>query len=355
MEERNLLGDGILGTPFSFTLHIKEGAGAFVCGEETALMGSIEGKRGMPRLRPPFPAARGLWDSPTNINNVETYANVPPIIRMGGARVRADRHGEEQGHQGLRPGRARSSAAGMIEVPMGISLREIIFDIGGGIQGDRKFKAVQMGGPSGGCVPESLADVLIDYDSLTATGAIMGSGGMVVMDESTCMVDVARYFLTFIQSESCGKCTFCRIGTKRMLEILTRITEGKGEEKDIAELEELAAKVKVSSLCGLGQTAPNPVLTTLRYFRVRVRRPHPEQAVRGEEVQGAHPVQRDRGEPARAACCAQRSARQRPRAGSARKLHVDRPGHLHPLRAVLRGVPVRRDRDHVGQGMSRKP
>jgi len=266
MEERNLLGTRILGTPFSFTLHIKEGAGAFVCGEETALMGSIEGKRGMPRLRPPFPAARGLWDSPSNINNVETYANVPPIIRMGGAEYARIGTEKSKGTKVFALA-GKIKRGGMIEVPMGISLREVIFDIGGGILGDRKFKAVQMGGPSGGCVPEALADVLVDYDSLTATGAIMGSGGMVVMDESTCMVDIARYFLTFTQSESCGKCTFCRIGTKRMLEILTRITEGKGEEKDIAELEELAAKIRVSSLCGLGQTAPNPVLTTLRYFR----------------------------------------------------------------------------------------
>jgi NADH-quinone oxidoreductase subunit F len=266
MEERNLLGSRILGTPFSFTLHIKEGAGAFVCGEETALMGSIEGKRGMPRLRPPFPAARGLWDSPSNINNVETYANVPPIVRMGGLEYAKTGTEKSKGTKVFALA-GKIKRGGMIEVPMGISLREVIFEIGGGILGDRKFKAVQMGGPSGGCVPEQLADVLVDYDSLTATGAIMGSGGMVVMDESTCMVDVARYFLSFIQSESCGKCTFCRIGTKRMLEILTRITEGEGEEKDIAELEELAAKVKVSSLCGLGQTAPNPVLTTLRYFR----------------------------------------------------------------------------------------
>jgi NADH-quinone oxidoreductase subunit F len=266
MEERNLLGDGILGTSLSFRLHIKEGAGAFVCGEETALMGSIEGKRGMPRLRPPFPAVRGLWDSPTNINNVETYANIAAIIRMGGAAYAAIGTEKSKGTKVFALA-GKIKRGGMIEVPMGISLREIIFDIGDGIQGDGKFKAVQMGGPSGGCVPESLADVLIDYDSLAASGAIMGSGGMVVMDESTCMVDVARYFLNFIQSESCGKCTFCRIGTKRMLEILTRITEGKGVEEDVAELEDLAAKVKVSSLCGLGQTAPNPVLTTLRYFR----------------------------------------------------------------------------------------
>ena len=266
MDERTLMGSSIMGTSFSFQLHIKEGAGAFVCGEETALMGSIEGKRGMPRLRPPFPAERGLWDSPSNINNVETFANVSQIIRMGGAEYAKIGTEKSKGTKVFALA-GKIKRGGMIEVPMGISLREVIFDIGGGIQDDKKFKAVQMGGPSGGCVPESLADVLVDYDSLTATGAIMGSGGMVVMDESTCMVDVARYFLSFIQTESCGKCTFCRIGTKRMLEILTRITEGKGEEKDVAQLEELAAKIKISSLCGLGQTAPNPVLTTLRYFR----------------------------------------------------------------------------------------
>jgi NADH-quinone oxidoreductase subunit F len=266
MEEHHLVGDCILGSSFSFRLHIKEGAGAFVCGEETALMGSIEGRRGMPRLRPPFPAVRGLWDSPTNINNVETYANIPHILLMGSA-VFAKIGTEKSKGTKVFALAGKIKRGGMVEVPMGISLREVIFDIGGGIQGDKKFKAVQMGGPSGGCVPESMADLKIDYDSLSASGAIMGSGGMVVMDESTCMVDVARYFLSFVQSESCGKCTFCRIGTKRMLEILTRITEGTGEEKDIAELEELATTVKVSSLCGLGQTSPNPVLTTLRYFR----------------------------------------------------------------------------------------
>ena len=266
MEEHGLLGDGIMGTSFSFRLHIKEGAGAFVCGEETALMGSIEGRRGMPRLRPPFPAVRGLWDSPTNINNVETYADVPHVLLMGAANYAKIGTEKSKGTKVFALA-GKIKRGGMVEVPIGISLREVIFDIGGGIQGDRAFKAVQMGGPSGGCIPASLSDVLIDYDSLVATGAIMGSGGMVVMDDTTCMVDVARYFLSFVQSESCGKCTFCRIGTKRMLEILTKITEGKGEEKDIADLEDLAAKVKISSLCGLGQTAPNPVLTTLRYFR----------------------------------------------------------------------------------------
>jgi NADH-quinone oxidoreductase subunit F len=266
MEERNLIGEKILGSGFSFRLHIKEGAGAFVCGEETALMGSIEGKRGMPNLRPPYPAVRGLWGAPTNINNVETYANVPHVILMGGSEYAKIGTEKSKGTKVFALA-GKIKRGGMIEVPMGISLREVIFDIGGGVQNGRKLKAVQMGGPSGGCVPESLIDVLIDYDSLAASGAIMGSGGMVVMDDTTCMVDVARYFLTFIQSESCGKCTFCRIGTKRMLEILTRITEGRGRDEDIPMLESIANTTKVSALCGLGQTAPNPVLTTLRYFR----------------------------------------------------------------------------------------
>ncbi|MBN1834353.1 MAG: NADH-quinone oxidoreductase subunit NuoF [Spirochaetales bacterium] len=265
-EERNLLGERILGSPFSFRIHVKEGAGAFVCGEETALMASIEGKRGMPSIRPPFPAERGLWGKPTNINNVETLGNVPVILRMGAeqyARVGTDK---SKGTKVFALA-GKIKRGGMIEVPMGITLREIIYDIGGGIEGDREFKAVQLGGPSGGCIPASLLDVQIDYDSLTATGAIMGSGGMVVMDEGTCMVDVARYFLSFTQSESCGKCTFCRMGTKRMLEILERITSGQGRMEDLDQLEELAGKIKASSLCGLGQTAPNPVLTTLKYFR----------------------------------------------------------------------------------------
>jgi NADH-quinone oxidoreductase subunit F len=265
-EERNLLGDRIQGSDFSFHIHVKEGAGAFVCGEETALMASIEGKRGMPSIRPPFPAERGLWGAPTNINNVETLGNVPVILRMGAVEYAGIGTEKSKGTKVFAlAGKIKNG--GMIEVPMGITLREVIYDIGGGIQGDRQFKAVQLGGPSGGCIPAGLLDVQVDYDSLTATGAIMGSGGMVVMDEATCMVDVARYFLSFTQSESCGKCTFCRMGTKRMLEILERITAGRGEMADLERLEELAQKVKVSSLCGLGQTAPNPVLTTLKYFR----------------------------------------------------------------------------------------
>jgi NADH-quinone oxidoreductase subunit F len=267
LQKKGYLGKDIFGIKgFDFDIYIKEGAGAFVCGEETALIASIEGKRGMPRKRPPFPAESGMWGKPTNINNVETWANVPWIIINGAAAYR--KYGTEKS-AGTKvfalAGKIRNS--GLVEVPMGITIRDIIFKLGGGIPDDKKFKAVQLGGPSGGCIPEYLAETIVDYDSVTATGAIMGSGGMVVMDESTCMVDVAKFFLNFTQNESCGKCTFCRIGTKRMLEILTRITEGKGKDGDIALLEELAYKIKDNSLCGLGQTAPNPVLTTIKYFR----------------------------------------------------------------------------------------
>jgi NADH-quinone oxidoreductase subunit F len=265
-KEKGLLGDRILGTDFSFDIRIKEGAGAFVCGEETALIASIEGERGLPRLRPPFPATRGLWGKPTNINNVETYASVSRIILNGASWYSGFGTEKSKGTKVFAlAGKIRKG--GLIEVPMGITLREIIYDIGGGIKDGKRFKAVQMGGPSGGCIPESLLNTTIDYDSVTKTGAIMGSGGMVVMDEDTCMVEVARFFLEFTQNESCGKCTFCRIGTKRMLEILERITNGLGRESDIERLETLAQSVKSGSLCGLGQTAPNPVLTTLRYFR----------------------------------------------------------------------------------------
>jgi NADH-quinone oxidoreductase subunit F len=265
-EEKHLLGERIMGTGFCLDIHLKEGAGAFVCGEETALMNSIEGKRGMPTLRPPFPAERGLWGAPTNINNVETFGNIPYIIRKGGAEYAKLGTAKSKGTKVFALA-GKIKHGGMIEVPMGISLREVIFGVGGGIRGDKKFKAVQLGGPSGGCIPESLLEVQVDYDSLTATGAIMGSGGMVVMDEDTCMVDVARYFLSFTQSESCGKCTFCRMGTKRMLETLERICGGEGRPSDIDLLQELAAKVRLASLCALGGTAPNPVLTTLKYFR----------------------------------------------------------------------------------------
>jgi len=265
--EKGYLGKNILGIEgFNFDIYIKEGAGAFVCGEETALIASVEGLRGMPRKRPPFPAASGLWRKPTNINNVETFANIPWII-LNGAREYAQYGTEKSKGTKVFALAGKIKRSGLVEVPMGISIKDVIFKLGGGIQNDKEFKAVQMGGPSGGCIPSHLSDTIVDYDSVNATGAIMGSGGMVVMDEETCMVDVARFFLDFTQKESCGKCTFCRIGTKRMLEILTRITEGKGEEGDIEKLQELAYEIKDNSLCGLGQTAPNPVLTTIRYFR----------------------------------------------------------------------------------------
>ena len=265
-KELGLLEDNILGTDFSFHLKIKEGAGAFVCGEETALMASIEGERGMPRPRPPFPAQSGLWGKPSNINNVETFANISHIILNGGENYAKIGTEKSKGTK-IFALTGRINNTGLVEVPMGTTLREVIFGIGGGIPNGKKFKAVQMGGPSGGCIPASLLDTPVDYDAITATGAIMGSGGMVVMDETTCMVDVARFFLKFTQAESCGKCTFCRLGTKRMLEILERICEGKGKPEDIETLEKLSEFIKDGSLCGLGQTAPNPVLTTLKYFR----------------------------------------------------------------------------------------
>lgn len=260
------LGKNILGTDFSFDINVIEGAGAFVCGEETALMASIEGKRGMPKTRPPYPAQSGLWGYPTNINNVETFANIPFIIDQGPSSFNQYGIGKSRGTKVFSLA-GRIVRGGLVEVPMGIALRDVIFSIGGGILKGKSFKAVQLGGPSGGCIPESLLDTPVDYESITETGAIMGSGGMVVMDENTCMVDVAKFFLAFTQDESCGKCTFCRIGTKRMLEILTRITDGKGREEDIKTLKKLGAEIKQGSLCGLGQTAPNPVLTTIRYFR----------------------------------------------------------------------------------------
>lgn len=265
-EESGLLGENILGSGFSCTIHIKEGAGAFVCGEETALMASIEGRRGMPRPRPPFPAVKGLWDKPSNINNVETFANVPYIFRVGAEKF-AEFGTEKSKGTKVFALTGKINNTGLAEVPMGITMREIIYDIGGGIIDGRKFKAVQIGGPSGGCLPESLLDTSIDYDSLISAGAMMGSGGLVVMDDQTCMVDVSKFFLNFTQAESCGKCTPCREGTKRMLEMLTAITDGKGEPGDIEKLEKLAATVKAGALCALGQTAPNPILSTLRYFR----------------------------------------------------------------------------------------
>ena len=263
---RGLLGENILGTGFSCDLNIKIGAGAFVCGEETALIESMEGKRGMPRLKPPFPAQSGYLNEPSNINNVETFANVPWILRNGGAAFAAMGTENSKGTKVFAL-TGKVQRGGLVEVPMGNSLKDVIFDIAGGIKNDRKYKAVQMGGPSGGCIPAELVDTLIDYKALSATGAIMGSGGMVVMDDSTCMVNIARFFLDFTARESCGKCVPCRIGTTRMMEVLNRICEGKGEEGDIELLEELCIGVKDGALCGLGQTAPNPVLTTIRYFR----------------------------------------------------------------------------------------
>jgi NADH:ubiquinone oxidoreductase subunit F (NADH-binding)/(2Fe-2S) ferredoxin len=260
-----LLGEKILGTQFNFDVKIKEGAGAFVCGEETALIASIEGRRGMPRTRPPFPAVAGLWGKPTNINNVETFANIPPIIHQGGSWYATLGTEKSKGTK-IFALAGKINNTGLVEVPMGITLEQIIFGIGGGIPGGKKFKAAQTGGPSGGCIPASLLNLPIDYDSLTKAGAIMGSGGLIVTDENTCMVDMAKFFLTFTQSESCGRCVPCRLGTKRMLEILQRITEGKGELSDLETLKELAPMIKDASLCGLGQTAPNPVLTTLNYF-----------------------------------------------------------------------------------------
>ncbi len=264
--ERGYLGERILGSAHRFDLHVKEGAGAFVCGEETALIASIEGRRGMPRVRPPFPAQSGLFGRPTNINNVETFANVPWIITHGAAAFAAMGTATSKGTKvfALAGDVARG---GLVEVPMGMTIAEVVNGIGGGTSSGRPVKAVQLGGPSGGCIPASLMDTVVDYEAVNATGAIMGSGGMVVMDEGACMVDIARFFLDFTQKESCGKCTFCRIGTRRMLELLTRITEGEGREGDLELLDELCLRVKEASLCGLGQTAPNPVQTTLRYFR----------------------------------------------------------------------------------------
>ncbi len=262
----NLLGQNILGTGFSCEMRIKAGAGAFVCGEETALIESLEGKRGMPRLKPPFPAQKGYMDKPSNINNVETFANVAWIMNNGGEAFAAMGTENSKGTKVFAL-TGKIKKGGLVEIPMGKTLRDVIYGIGGGIKGDKTFKAVQMGGPSGGCIPADLLDTVIDYKALAATGAIMGSGGMVVMDESTCMVGMAKFFLDFTALESCGKCVHCRIGTARMQEILTRIVKGEGKEGDIELLEELCEAVKDGALCGLGQTAPNPVLTTIRYFR----------------------------------------------------------------------------------------
>ena len=265
-KKAGLLGENILGSGFSCDIRIKAGAGAFVCGEETALIESLEGNRGMPRLKPPFPAEKGYTQAPSNINNVETFANVAWIILNGGAAFAAMGTETSKGTKVFAL-TGKIKRGGLVEIPMGLTLRDVIFGIGGGIRDGGTFKAVQMGGPSGGCIPEHLLDTKIDYKALGATGAIMGSGGMVVMDSHTCMVNMARFFLDFTAKESCGKCVHCRIGTKRMHEILTRITEGKGKEGDVELLQELCNGIKAGALCGLGQTAPNPVLTTIRYFR----------------------------------------------------------------------------------------
>lgn len=265
-KKMGFLGKNILGKKFNFNLELRLGAGAFVCGEETALMNSIEGNRGEPRPRPPFPAIKGLFEKPTLLNNVETYANIPKIILNGAKWYNKIGTENSKGTKVFALG-GNINNVGLVEVPMGTTLKEIVYDIGGGIPNKKRFKAAQMGGPSGGCVPEKYIDVPIDYDSLTEIGAMMGSGGLIVMDESKCMVDIAKFFLGFTVDESCGKCPPCRIGTKRMLEILTRITEGKGKDGDIEKLERLAADIKKASLCGLGQTAPNPVLSTIKYFR----------------------------------------------------------------------------------------
>ena len=263
---KGLLGKNIMGTGFNCTVRIKEGAGAFVCGEETALIASLEGERGMPRLKPPFPAQKGYHQKPSNINNVETLANVAWIMANGGEKFAAMGTENSKGTKVFAlTGKIRRG--GLVEIPMGQTLRHVIFNIGGGIRDGKQFKAVQLGGPSGGCIPAQLLDTQIDYKALTATGAIMGSGGMVVMDESTCMVGMARFFLEFTTRESCGKCVHCRLGTRRMLDVLIRITEGEGQPGDIELLEELCTAVKDGALCGLGQTAPNPVQTTIRYFR----------------------------------------------------------------------------------------
>ncbi|MCL2054007.1 MAG: 4Fe-4S binding protein [Oscillospiraceae bacterium] len=263
--EKGLLGENIFDSGFSFDIRIKAGAGAFVCGEETALIASLEGERGMPRLKPPFPAQKGYWGKPSNINNVETYANVPWIIRNGGAAFCAIGTENSKGTKVFAL-TGKIAKGGLVEVPMGKTIRDVVYGVGGGIKDGKAFKAVQVGGPSGGCIPAELIDTVIDYRTLAETGAIMGSGGMVVMDETTCMVDMARFFLDFTCKESCGKCVHCRIGNVRMLEILERICNGEGQSGDTQLLSELAAQIKDGSLCALGQTAPNPVLTAIRYF-----------------------------------------------------------------------------------------
>ena len=305
-------------------------------------MNSIEGKRGMPTLRPPFPAERGLWGAPTNINNVETYGNVPYILRKGGAEYAKLGTAKSKGTKVFALA-GKIKHGGMIEVPMGITLREVIFEVGGGIAGDKKFKAVQMGGPSGGCIPESLLDVQVDYDSLTATGAIMGSGGMVVMDESTCMVDVARYFLSFTQSESCGKCTFCRMGTKRMLETLERICGGQGRMSDIDLLQELARQGAPGLPVRAGADRAQPGAHHPEVLPGGVRRAHPREALPGQAVPGPDPLPRDPGD-LHGLHGLRQGLPDPGRRGGTKESAYDPPGQVHPVRPVLPGLPVRRHR-----------
>ena len=310
--EYGLLGKDILGTGFDFDLEIYEGAGAFVCGEETALMASIEGRRGMPRPRPPFPAHQGLWKKPSILNNVETFANIAQIILNGGAWYAAVGTEKSKGTKVFAlSGKVKN--IGLVEVPMGTPIRSIVYDIGGGVPNKKKFKAVQLGGPSGGCVPEAHLDTVVDYEEIAKVGAIMGSGGMIVMDETTCMVDMARYFMDFIQDESCGKCTPCREGTRRMLEILQAICAGKGEPEDIEKLEALSEVIRESSLCGLGQTGPNPVLSTLRYFRDEYEAHIRREALPGQALHRAAEI-------------------------------LGRPGDLQEVRPLLQGLPEQGDR-----------
>ena len=340
-EARGFLGDNILGSGFSFHIRLKEGAGAFVCGEETALIASIEGKRGMPRVRPPFPAAKGLWGCPTNINNVETFANVPWIVANGAAGLRRLGTANSKGTKVFAMA-GKVKRGGLVEVPMGISIREIVFEICGGIKNDRKFKAVQMGGPSGGCIPAELQDTVIDYESINKTGAIMGSGGLVVMDETTCMVDVARFFLDFTQRESCGKCTFCRVGTKRMLEILTRITEGEGRDGDIELLGEPRAAGQEQLAVRPRPDGAQPGADDAEVLPLGVRGAHHQQEVPGAQLPEAPDLHHHRrlhrlhGLRARL-----------PDRGDHRREEADAPPRhveVHPVRRVLQDLSLRRHR-----------
>ena len=333
-QQRGLLGDRLLGADYPLRITIKEGAGAFVCGEETALIASIEGQRGMPRLRPPFPAQAGLWGKPTVINNVETLSFLPWILRHGAEAFAAFGTKSSKGTKVFAlAGNIRRG--GLIEIPMGTTIREIVEDIGGGVLPGRKFKAVQIGGPSGGCVPAKLADTPVDYESLRDVGAIMGSGGLVVLDDTACMVDIARYFLQFTQNQSCGKCTFCRIGTRRMLDILDRLCVGKGQRQDVIELETLAHQVGAGSLCGLGKTAPNPVLTTLRYFREEYEAHLQGRCPAGKCV--ALIKYRVRDNCTGCTICAQRCPVERHSLDPVRPAH-DQPGEMHPLRLLPPGL-----------------